>query len=873
MRGLRRFLVAFLVFATLLAGFTPPLPKAQAAACTVSTTPDGRPYVGPTATGPGTGKKIGFDNTHGETAGAADWVLDGGFSVMACGLAGQGYTVEEIRAYPLTTGTLTSYSAVVIPEPNIPLTTAEQQALEGYVAGGGGLLLVGDHYQADRNYNTWDATEVFNGFRRGHYGHAFSAPAYHYNGVDTDATYIFNDGSDWLATAFGIRFRFNAMDLVDAANRPFAAGNPADPADLGIVSPSGSQGITSGVNTLATYAGATISIVDPARAMGIVYPNKGTLKRWNNAQADDPVALYTDSVGAPAGGEATFGGINEGAYVAIAKPNAGKVAAAGDSSLWEDATPKYKKEADGASKRTHDGWTDRDHAQLGINLVNWLATPDTSTGIAPALRQPATPEPVDLFTIAEPLNEPWTNPPSGYLWYDSHTFKAGAYTGGKSGGGGGGGGGTATWTFSAIPARTYPGNRLAIYLDGRDLGANASFSTQAYLYVSGSGTQISRRYNRSTQSFADALTAQTLAADSAGALQRWEFWELTSSANRAISARLKVDGATQVTQSLNQVATGSFGYLSIPQHLGFSNGGHAALFRVGSTLDTAVWIAANTDTTITLPAGTYTMEIRDDASSKLANVSVTITEGQTVSLADLLAPADTTPPTLTYALSPQPNAAGWNNTDVTVTFTCKDEGAGIATCPDPVVLSAEGADQQVSGVATDRAGNTAQITTQPIKIDKTAPVVTVEGGQAYEVDAQVKVTCTAQDTLSGMAEDPCTGPLVEQPAYALELGSHEVAVRAADQAGNVTTTAATYSVAVSYRSLCRLTSQFAAKKGIAKSLKSKLRAAAAAEERGDLNARDGALGAYRNGVEAQQGKALTMEQGAVLGRLSQSLQH
>ncbi|WP_414054664.1 hypothetical protein ACMGE6_04935 [Macrococcus equi] len=42
-------------------------------------------------------KSILVDNTHGQTAGAADWVFDGAFSDFAHGLAGKGYTVKESR--------------------------------------------------------------------------------------------------------------------------------------------------------------------------------------------------------------------------------------------------------------------------------------------------------------------------------------------------------------------------------------------------------------------------------------------------------------------------------------------------------------------------------------------------------------------------------------------------------------------------------------------------------------------------------------------------------------------------------------------------------------------------------------------------------
>lgn len=41
---------------------------------------------------------------------------------------------------------------------------------------------------------------------------------------------------------------------------------------------------------------------------------------------------------------------------------------------------------------------------------------------------------------------------------------------------------------------------------------------------------------------------------------------------------------------------------------------------------------------------------------------------------------DTDLPTITASITPTPNQAGWNKTDVTVTFTCSDATSGIASC-------------------------------------------------------------------------------------------------------------------------------------------------------------------------------------------------
>ena len=85
---------------------------------------------------------------------------------------------------------------------------------------------------------------------------------------------------------------------------------------------------------------------------------------------------------------------------------------------------------------------------------------------------------------------------------------------------------------------------------------------------------------------------------------------------------------------------------------------------------------------------------------------------------------DRVPPTITATVTPSPNAAGWNNTDVQVVFACADAGSGIASCPPPAVVSAEAADQVVGGSATDLAGNTASASVT-INLDRTPPVLDI----------------------------------------------------------------------------------------------------------------------------------------------------
>ena len=345
------------------------------------------------------GKKILFDNSHGQTAGAADWVIDGAFSDFANALANDGFYVTELRkSTPITYSDLQSYHVFVTAEPNIPYKQSEQSAMVQFVNNGGSIFFIGDHYNADRNKNRWDGSEVLNGYRRG----AWTDPA---KGMSTEeknsAAMQGVVSSDWLGSNFGVRFRYNALGDVTANH---------------IVTPSQAFGITSGVSTVAMHAGSTLAIMDPSKAKGIVYlPN--TNAAWGNAVDQ---GVYNG------------GGIAEGPYVAVAKVGQGKAAFIGDSSPVEDATPKYRREETGSTKTTYDGFTEQDDAELLVNLMNWLAVKESYTSLNQVsglqLDQPTTLHTFEAPAAStEPQAEPWSAPAAGYKWWDPSTFKAGSY--------------------------------------------------------------------------------------------------------------------------------------------------------------------------------------------------------------------------------------------------------------------------------------------------------------------------------------------------------------------------------------------------------------------------------------------------------------
>ena len=81
-------------------------------------------------------------------------------------------------------------------------------------------------------------------------------------------------------------------------------------------------------------------------------------------------------------------------------------------------------------------------------------------------------------------------------------------------------------------------------------------------------------------------------------------------------------------------------------------------------------------------------------------------------------------PTIGHGFTPSGYHDGdWTNAEVTVTFSCADQGgSGVASCTDPVTKSAEG-EYTVQGTATDGAGNTATDSAL-VRIDLTSPAIT-----------------------------------------------------------------------------------------------------------------------------------------------------
>ena len=141
-----------------------------------------------TAAAATTKHRILFDDSKAETAGNADWIIStskpdptaqdaspssetdwtGAISSWGVALQQTGDYTLETNTSTLTYGSssnaldLSNFDELVLPEPNVLLSTAEKTAVMKFVQNGGGLFLIVDHTGSDRNNDGYDSDAVVN---------------------------------------------------------------------------------------------------------------------------------------------------------------------------------------------------------------------------------------------------------------------------------------------------------------------------------------------------------------------------------------------------------------------------------------------------------------------------------------------------------------------------------------------------------------------------------------------------------------------------------------------------------------------------------------------------------------------------------------
>jgi hypothetical protein len=218
--------------------------------------------------------------------------------------------------------------------------------------------------------------------------------------------------------------------------------------------------------------------------------------------------------------------------------------------------------------------------------------------------------------------------------------------------------------------------------------------------------------------------------------------------------------------------------------------------NTGSTTNTAIYGGANDDAAYGAATDGTDLYVVGYSNSFATPEGNQVGQNDVVLLRYTIGATDNTPPTAAPTQFPLANGAGWNNTDVTVTWHWTDNtgGSGIdsANCTTNSVSSSEGTAVTLSATCKDLAGNTGNAS-YTVKVDKTKPTLNpVVTPNPVLLNAVATVTSNAADALSGLASQSC-GPVVTSSA-----GTKSVTCTATDNAGNTNSASTTYVVGYTF---------------------------------------------------------------------------
>lgn len=147
--------------------------------------------------------------------------------------------------------------------------------------------------------------------------------------------------------------------------------------------------------------------------------------------------------------------------------------------------------------------------------------------------------------------------------------------------------------------------------------------------------------------------------------------------------------------------------------------------------------------------GTYMLTASLSASGNIWTAQQTVT----------VISSDTTAPVIVPSITPAPNAAGWNNSDVSVSWSVSDPESTISsqTGCDTTTLSTETGGTTLTCSATSAGGGSSDPVT--VKIDKTAPVITASSSAVANLNGwnNSTVTATFACTNSGSVQSGAGG--------------------------------------------------------------------------------------------------------------------
>lgn len=203
----------------------------------------------------------------------------------------------------------------------------------------------------------------------------------------------------------------------------------------------------------------------------------------------------------------------------------------------------------------------------------------------------------------------------------------------------------------------------------------------------------------------------------------------------------------------------------------------AGWYRSGVTL---TW--SGTDSTSGIASCTAPLTYSGPDSTAVTESGTCQDKAGNWSAAPLTLHYDSTAPTTTPAPSPAPNANGWLNSGVQVTWTGSDPTSGVASCSAKSSYSSpDTGGTTLSGNCTDNAGNTGSANFT-VKLDTGAPATTAVPGRAPNgagwFNSGVTINGSGTDSLSGI--DSCTSTTYTGP----DTGGTSKSVTCTDKAGN-----------------------------------------------------------------------------------------
>ncbi|MDB4877382.1 MAG: hypothetical protein JWM41_3828 [Gemmatimonadetes bacterium] len=219
---------------------------------------------------------------------------------------------------------------------------------------------------------------------------------------------------------------------------------------------------------------------------------------------------------------------------------------------------------------------------------------------------------------------------------------------------------------------------------------------------------------------------------------------------------------------------------------------------------------------------------------------------------------DASPATIVPTVSGTLGNGGWYVGDVNVSWAVNDGTSGVASTTAGCSTVTTTSDNSGTTYTCSAVNGAGLPSTQSVsaKRDATKPVIGYTGNAgSYTVDQAVAITCSATDAMSGIATKTCAN--VSGAAYAFTLGSNSFTATAQDNAGNVNSAIATFTVTVSQGSLCSLVERWVSNAGVANSLCVKLQ--------------HGSYDAFRNELSAQSGKKISDANAAILLSLVNAL--